>query len=356
MHKDDQMTPLERGEAFAKGDSIDRVPIMPFTGTVCAQLVNMSLREMLSSTQHMADAQLKAYDRWGSDCLIVDYGLHGIGIALGSKTNAPEHGVPALTEFVLKDLNHLETLDLSKLALNNNKELQFYVEMAEKLLDKKGHECSVDITIPGPLTAAASIYQTEFLLRSIRSNPEGLRKLLRITTQAIKDLVAVFAKLGVSFTLCDPVASGTMLRANQYQSFVFDHTKEIVDFIHENNSEVCYHICGDRKKILKEMVATGVDMLSLDNIVDMAYAKEQVGDKICLVGNVDPVGIIFAGTTSDIDEDVKTCFKKTYDSPNGFILATGCDIPPDTKLSHVDQFMASGRKYGKWPLEGNRYL
>lgn len=351
MHKDDQMTPNERMTAFSRGEPVDRIPAMPFLSTVGPKIANMSLRELRQSGRNEADMQMACYRRLGNDCLTVDYGLHGVGIALGSKTTNPEYGVPAIIDFTLANLCDVDSLDMNMTMSAHDKDFKNHLDAAEILMKELGDECGVDVSISGPFTAASSIYSPAKLLRSIIRDPENTHRLLRFCTDALKGICSEFIKLGVSFTFCDPVASGTILRQSQYQEYVFPYTKELVDYIHALNGEVGYHICGDSTSILEDMVATGVDLLSLDNVVDMALAKERVGDKICLVGNVDPVGVFMLGTGKDVENAVADCLQKTWDSPNGFIIASGCDIPYDAPLENVDRFMDAVRRQAKWPLD-----
>jgi len=356
MHKDDQMTPNQRLAAFSEGREIDRIPMLPFLATIGVKVAGMTLRDMRANAANEAKVQIDCYKRLGNDGLTVDYGLHGIGIALGSKVNDPEYGVPVIQEFALSDLKNLDQLDFSKTERGNDPELQQRYQAAELMLEAVGDECGVDVTISGPFTAAASIYPTGQLLRGLVKDPENIHKLLGICADTIINICKDLHSLGLSFTLCDPIASGTVLKKQNYQDFVFPYTQRIVNELHQAGASVGYHICGNTTSIVEPMVDTGVDLLSLDNLVDMETAKQKVGGRICLVGNVDPMGVMTEGSPEDVDLAVKECFRKAFDSPCGFILATGCDIPYDGSLENLDQFMASGRKYGKWPLDGSRYL
>ena len=356
MHKDDQMTPNQRLEAFSQGRDIDRIPMLPFLATIGVKVAGMTLRDMRANAVNEARVQIDCYKRLGNDGLTVDYGLHGLGIALGSKVNDPEYGVPVIQEFALDDLKKLDQLDLTKTERKNDPELRQRYEAAERMLEAVGDECGVDVTISGPFTAAASIYPTGQLLRALVKDPENVHKLLGMCAQTIINICLDLNSLGLSFTLCDPIASGTVLKKQNYLDFVFPYTKRIVDELHQAGTSVGYHICGNTTSIIEPMVDTGVDLLSLDNLVDMETAKEKVGDRICLVGNVDPMKVMTEGAPDDVDSAVKECFRKAFDSPSGFILATGCDIPYDGSLENLDQFMASGRKYGRWPLDSSRYI
>lgn len=80
--------------------------------------------------------------------------------------------------------------------------------------------------------------------------------------------------------------------------------------IHDAKGTVCYHICGDTTAIVGDMVKSGCDMISVDNRVDLEYTKQVVGDKVPILGNVDPVGTLILGSTNDVDLAVKLVFKR----------------------------------------------
>lgn len=287
--------------------------------------------------------------------MVVEYGLHGVGAALGSKMSDPEDSVPAILSYALEDLNDVHTLDMSKLELKNDKAFQLHLEAAEIITQKIGHEVSTGVLISGPFTAAASIYKTENLLRATRKNPEQLHKLIDFCNEGLKMICREFIKKGCLILLCDPIASGTILNKKQYQEFVLPYTIELMKDIHEANGMVCYHICGDTTAIVEEMVKSGCDMMSIDNRVDLEYTKNKVGNKVPILGNVDPVETLILGTPEDVDNAVKACIQKAYDSPCGYILASGCDLSGSVPLENIDQFMTSARKYGKWPLDPNNF-
>lgn len=356
MHKDDQMTPNERLAAFMTGKPMDRILAIPITCSMSGLALGMTHKEKRSSALNEAKAQIACYERFGHDLTIVEYGLHGVGAALGTEMSDPEDAVPAIMKHVLEDLNDVDKLDMSKLELKNDKAFQMHLDAARIIMDEIGNEVSTGVLITGPFTAASSIYKTENLLRATRKNPEKLHQLIRFCTDALKMIYREFIKAGCIIILCDPIASGTILNRKQYLEFVLPYTMELIKDIHDAKGMVCYHICGDTTAIVGDMVKSGCDMLSIDNRVDLAYTKEVAGDKVPILGNVDPVEVLILGNTNDVDLAVKTCMQKAYDSPCGYILASGCDLSGAVPLENIDQFMASARKYGKWPLDPKNFL
>lgn len=355
MHKHDQMTPNERLTAFMTGKPMDRLLAIPVACSMSGLALGMTHKEKRSSAENEALAQIACYERFGNDLMVVEYGLHGVGAALGSEMSDPEDSVPAILSYALEDLNDVHTLDMSKLELKNDKAFQLHLEAAEIITQKIGHEVSTGVLISGPFTAAASIYKTENLLRATRKNPEQLHKLINFCNEGLKMICREFIKKGCLILLCDPIASGTILNKKQYQEFVLPYTIELMKDIHEANGMVCYHICGDTTAIVEEMVKSGCDMMSIDNRVDLEYTKNKVGNKVPILGNVDPVETLILGTPEDVDNAVKACIQKAYDSPCGYILASGCDLSGSVPLENIDQFMTSARKYGKWPLDPNNF-
>lgn len=355
MHKYDQMTPNERLAAFMTGKPMDRILAMPVVCSMSGLALGMTHKEKRSSALNEARAQIACYERFGNDLTIVEYGLHGVGAALGSQMSDPEDSVPAIMKYALEDLNNVDQLDMSKLELKNDKAFQLHLEAARIIMDKIGNEVPTGVLISGPFTAAASIYKTENLLRATRKNPEKLHQLIKFCNDALKMIYREFIKAGVLILLCDPIASGTILNKKQYQEFVLPYTIELMKDIHDAKGMVCYHICGDTTAIIGDMVKSGCDMMSIDNRVDLTYTKEVVGDKVPILGNVDPVEVLILGNTNDVDLAVKNCIQKAYDSPCGYILASGCDLSGAVPLENIDQFMASARKYGKWPLDPKNF-
>jgi len=166
MHKDDKMTPIERLGAFMAGEPMDRLLAIPVACSMSGLASGMTHKEKRSTAENEAQAQIDCYERFGNDMLITEYGLHGMGVALGSILTDPEDSVPAIVDYALKDLKDVDRLDALKLRLENDKKFQLHVKATEILVEKLGEEVPTGVLITGPFTAASSIYKTENLLRA----------------------------------------------------------------------------------------------------------------------------------------------------------------------------------------------
>ncbi|MEG1992579.1 MAG: uroporphyrinogen decarboxylase family protein [Acetivibrio sp.] len=350
MHKEDKMTPMERLNAFLTGQPMDRILAMPLVCSMSGKACGMTHKTKRSSAENEAKAQIACYERFGNDLMVTEYGLHGMGRALGSKMTDPEDSVPAIIQHILTNLSDVDQLDAASLTKEMDPNFQLHLDATKILIKELGQEVPVGALISGPFTAAASIFKIEDLLRATRKNKEGVHKLMRFATDNLKLIYREFIAEGAMILLCDPIASGTILSRKQYLEFVLPYTEELMEDIHAVGGMVGYHICGDTTSIVEDMVLSGCDMLSIDNCVNLKNTKERVGTKVPLLGNVDPVDVLTLGTVEDVDIAVKNCIMDAYDNPCGYVLVSGCDLNGDVPLENIEQFMKSARQYGKWPV------
>ncbi len=100
------------------------------------------------------------------------------------------------------------------------------------------------------------------------------------------------------------------------------------------------------------MAEGGADILSIDDI-GLTEAKELVGDKVCLMGNVSPADGMFKGNPGIITSMIKDCLSKASDNPKGYIVATGCEVPIRTPHENMIAFLEAGRRFARLPINLN---
>ncbi len=292
----------------------------------------------------------------GQDGATIEYGLHGVGHACGSEWSDPEDAVPAIINHAIKSFDDFGALNLDDVRKENDPWLKANLDATVICLEGIGEECPVGSSLPGPMTAAASIVPIEVLLKAMRKQPEKVEKLLDFCVDAINYVVDEFLELGAEPTICDPVASYNIMPVRDYETFVLPRTQKIFAHIHEKGAEGAYHICGNTTSMTQYMVESGCDMLSIDTAVSLRFAKETVGDKVPIVGNVDPNLTMLLGNREDIYRNMKENLRDAWDNPCGYIISTGCDIPINSPPENNYYFMDAARELGKWPIGPERFL
>ena len=80
-----------------------------------------------------------------------------------------------------------------------------------------------------------------------------------------------------------------------------------------------------------------------DSTSDIFKAKEILGDHMCIMGDV-PASLSTLGTIEEMDAYCKRLIE-VVGKGGGFILGTGCAVPPDTKLENFKAMINSAKKY-----------
>ena len=158
--------------------------------------------------------------------------------------------------------------------------------------------------------------------------------------------IEMAAEYGMGIAMADPVANPALIGPKMYEEFVFPYTKQLTDYtVKKTGKKVSLHMCGNTYSIWKYLVQYELNELSLDNIIDLQRAVEEIGNQIPIAGNVDPVQIVMNGTKEEIDQAVAACIQTGEKAKQGYHLATGCDIPEKTDSAQIDWFMEAVRNY-----------
>ncbi|WP_169717930.1 Uroporphyrinogen decarboxylase [Sporomusa silvacetica DSM 10669] len=346
MHKDDQMTPLERKKALARGEKVDRMPIVMAYGCAAGDLLQLKYSQWRENPELRANVIIHAYRELGYDSVSTQYDTDALVGLFGGELFISEIGPNSVKRAPVSDINDLSGLDLELVCSEQDYTFQHTYEVFHRLQDAVGAEVgSIGIGIEGPFTLAARLAGAESLLRAIYRAPEQVHKLVKFAADVLVKVHTRFLKEGSSVAMMDPVASGTILSREAFKRFSKPYTTYVFDEVKKSSSNaIAYHICGNTTKNLGDMAETGCNGISIDNVVDLEIAKKTIGDKVHLVGNLPPVDVLQFGTPKAIDAGIRLCYRKAYDSPKGFTLGTGCAVPVGTPDENLYQYMRTARE------------
>ena len=147
--------------------------------------------------------------------------------------------------------------------------------------------------------------------------------------------------------------TGTFLSPRQYMKLIHPKMKSLVKLCHDNDVKIIHHTCGNINKILDKVIGTGIDGLNpLEPAasMDIFQVKRDFGDKITLIGNVDPIHLLGKGTPAEVDEYVKKLIKSCAPG-GGLIVSSGHSIHPAVPFENYDAMVQATKKYGKYPIK-----
>jgi uroporphyrinogen decarboxylase len=146
---------------------------------------------------------------------------------------------------------------------------------------------------------------------------------------------------------------GPFLSPEMWDRFIGQFYYRQVQALKEYGACVIKHTDGDIMLLLDRLVDAGIDALhSIDPIagIDIAEIKRRVGDRICLMGNVNLVKLQ-QGPREEIAESAHYCLQQT--SPGGGYIYGSCNsifkgVPLENYLYMLDIW----REFGPSPLDG----
>ena len=291
----DLMTPIERKKAIQKGERADRVMAMPFTSEFKCYLSGISVRDFWFDVKKMAQAERIVFNRYGYDRIVIGPNTRGIVEALGGKFIYPENGVPYADVPMISDYKKLD--EMEPVEAKRDPRIAVFIEEAKILSEEAQGIVPIEASIGGPFTITSSLRGVEKLLRDCRKYGEEVHRLMRIVTDSQKSCIDMATQYGLGIAMADPVANPALIGPKMYEKFVFPYTKELTDYAYEKTGhKVSLHMCGDTRSIWKYLGQYQLNELSLDNIIDIKQAADEIGSEVPIAGNVDPVSIVMKGT------------------------------------------------------------
>ena len=338
-----EMTSYQRIMMALEGGKPDCVPVLPFVRHWTSAQVGFSVNDILNTPEKLVYSQYYCTKNFGYDIANDIGGVSAEAEALGSIFKKHEDSFPTLLEPVVKDYD----ADLKKLrTINPYKDgrLPLNLEIVSRLKELCQDEYPVAAYLQAPFRCASMVRGSSKIYIDMKKNKENLHKLLEITTlnELIYGVALVHAGADI-LMLSDPTSSGDTISRSQWEEFGCIYTKRLVGELKKTGVKIFLHVCGNVTDRLDSFAQLGVDGISVDEKVDLAKAREIVGKKICLLGNVSPTKIMY-NTPEEIRKESEECIEKAG-REGAFILSGGCQIPPQGKPENIRVMVEVAHNY-----------
>ncbi|MHB8103800.1 MAG: methylcobamide:CoM methyltransferase MtbA [Methanosarcina sp.] len=325
-----EYTPKERLYRALRKQKVDRMPAVCFTQTATVEQMEACgayWPEAHANAEKMATLAEAGHTVIGFEAVRVPFDitaeaeLFGCGIKAGDLKQQP-----SVVKHVVTNLE-----DLEKIKDYNLKEgrVGLVLEAIKILSEKYGKELPIIGSMIGPFSLAQHI-NGDAWFGNLFTGEDVVPALLDFCS----DFNVAYAKAMVengadTIAIIDPTASYELIGGEFYEKYALPYQKKIVDAMKELDVATVLHICGNTTKGLGIMDKTGVNGISVDQRVDIKTATGNVENAI-IVGNLDPVAMLWNGTPDEIAE----ASKKALDAGVG-LLTAGCGIVSMTSTANL---------------------
>ncbi|MBI5691135.1 MAG: uroporphyrinogen decarboxylase family protein [Verrucomicrobia bacterium] len=263
----------------------------------------------------------------------MEYGMAAEPSALGVKIKFWPKNTPSESRTLrnIEDLEHLAPYEVESdafMALSLHR-----MRMQRQRILDLGEILPV-ATARGPMCTAAFVRGTTEFMMDLLEKPEWAHRLLDLSTRMIIDWLKAQARaLGPTvegiFLLDDLVG---FVGEEHYQEFCHPYLKRICDAFPPDWVKV-YHNDASIEVCLEHLPATGFHVLNWGKQTDIADVIARVGDKLCLMGNVNPLEIGVRGTPAQVRQATLEVLEKARGASH--ILSVGGGVSPGMPRANI---------------------
>jgi uroporphyrinogen decarboxylase len=188
---------------------------------------------------------------------------------------------------------------------------------------------------------------------ALRKNPKLIEERFEQTTEFVLGLFKTYADLGAKvFFEGGDIAfkSGPLINPKYIYKYVVPCMKRVTEAVHDWGGKIIFHSDGDITSLLDFVVECGFDALHClePPYVDLDLVKKKVGDKLCLLGNIDTSHILVDGTKEEVEDAVKYAIKKL--GPGGGYILSPSNSHPAMSYQRIKWMIEATKKFGEYPL------
>ena len=196
--------------------------------------------------------------------------------------------------------------------------------------------------------------QMMVFVEKIADNPQKVKDQAGQMVDDSLELGRRYQKSGVldGFALCSDYCfnKGPFLSPDMFDEFITPYLTRLITGYREMGFYTIKHTDGNIMSILDSLVSTNPHALhSLDpqGGIDIAEIKKRIGDKLCLIGNVN-CGLLDTGTDEEVVDSVRYALKHGMPG-GGYVFATSNCIYTGVNLKRYEMMLDIWRKEGNYP-------
>lgn len=307
---------------------------------------NIAFMDLVKNVDLATEISLQPYRRFHMDAVILFSDILVPVQAMGLDVSIPEGGP--------KIENPVRTLqDVKELAVPDPSErTRFVMDILRNLRRELEEEVPVIGFAGAPFTLASYMIEgggsrNFAAIKSMMYKcPATLHALLEKTAETITLYLRAQIEAGAQAVQLFDTWAGE-LSAAQYRDFALPYTKKIFESLRHLGVPRLLFVNGC-SALLDAMVEAGAEVLSLDWRVDLAEARERVGQNIAVQGNVDPC--VLLSTCEAVEKEARQAILKG--GGVGHILNLGHGILPTTPEENVEAFVNTAKNYVLVPVSG----
>lgn len=323
-----------------EGRDVDKVPALSVTQTATVELMRMTgseWPEAHSNPEKMAKLALAGHEIAGLEGVRYPFCLTVLAEALGCEVNMGAMDIqPSIVSNPYSNTSEIPDVPDD---LMNKGRIPVMLEVTELLKKEVGGNVPLISGLVGPATLTAHLMGTSNFLMGFLKNPEYVKQLLDFSTEVCIRHANNLLEHGADMVCVpDGIAGPDLIDPCMFESFIKPKYQR---FCQNVKGIKVSHMCGDVDAILEPLSRCGFEGISVEEkITNLRAAKEILGGRSRLIGNVSTSGTMLMRSYDDVKIEAKGCLDEGVD-----VLAPGCGIAPNTPLKNIKALVDARDEY-----------
>jgi len=193
-----------------------------------------------------------------------------------------------------------------------------------------------------------------FFVKQLYKNRDLIKDMFDTYTDFTIEWLNAYMDGGAEVCLCtDDLATktGPFMSPKLFTELLQPCYQRLTENIHDRGGKVILHTDGQITPLLDFIIGCGFDGLhSLEPAagVDLAVIKKKVGDKICLLGNIDTTHVLTQGTKKEVEDAVKYAIKTA--APGGGFILSPENMLHTVRIQNLQWMVEAAHQFGTYPI------
>jgi hypothetical protein len=202
------------------------------------------------------------------------------------------------------------------------------MSVMQGMVEKVGEDAWWLHHVIGPWDMAAEVRGLVDLSMDIYDRPQFVHDLMRVCTDWLVGFYKQLGLTGIHSISMNETWVGVGVARQHFLEFMQPYETECVKAAHEAGYMVSFHNCGRATLFLEDIADTGPDAVETltsnrsSGDVDLADAKQRIGDRVCLFGGFNEHLLNEAGE-AEIKEEVARCLDAAMEGGGYVLRSTG---------------------------------
>ena len=326
----------------------DRVPVTPVLCSGSRQILGMSFPEFALNPEKAAKAYEAGFDLVGGDIVILLLDLSVEAADFGQKMLYPESSTPRPDHSDPKIKSVEDYAKMRPIEFARAERMQAFVELCRLAVRKIGLRGVVTGFIFGPLGVLSMMRGAEQLFKDCLLHPKEVMKASETITGVLLEFAQAQCETGVPGVNIDTLyASRTGLSKPLWEQIEGPFVREISRKIKSNGLLVGIHNCGHDPYFDAQIKFMEPELISFAHLPDDCSSdrelKERYGDQLTLIGHI-PTSLLVQGSPREV---MDACARQieVLGKGGGYILAPGCEYPPNIPLTNAFAVVRAAERY-----------